>query len=207
MDEVRQANGAERMADGDNAVRRRDGSLARRIARQLGFADLMAVLMVAATAMSAFATWRMAALTRTLLAVSARPYIGVAGVSFDTTRADIPRVRVEFRNFGHIYATDGVVRVRMLVDGKRLPRQSGAATTLNVGMVSPTVPHLFYRSVPNGIYSAVVDGRAKMVVRNMVHYRGPDQREFCYNEFFTYDPEAGGFVSIGGDDHCGEDVY
>ena len=195
-------------ADGDEAELRRDErSLARRISRALRFADLMAVLMVGATAMSAFATWRMASLTQTLFAVSERPYVGVTEVSFDSGRANATRVRVDFRNFSHVYATDGVARVWILIDGKRLRHRGGGTSTMNVGMISPTVPHFLYRSLPHDIYNAVIDGQAKIVVRSKIIYRGPDQREFCYNEFFTYDDQADGFVSVGGDDRCGRAIY
>jgi hypothetical protein len=194
--------------DNDEAELRRDErSLVQRISRALRFADLMAVMMVGATAMSAFATWRMASLTQTLFAVTERPYVGVARVSFEPGRDNTTRVRLDFRNFSHVYATDGVARIWIMIDGKRLRHHEGAARTMNVGMISPTVPHFLYRSLPTAVYDSIINGQAKIVVRGKIIYRGPDQREFCYNEYFTYDDQADGFVSAGGDDRCGGVIY
>ena len=200
------AAGADAAFD-DAGLTRGERSIVRRISRALKFADFMGVLMVAATLMSAFATWRTASVTETLFAVSERPYVGTQEISFDSVRDTMARLRVDFRNFGHVSATDGVIRVWILIDGKRLPHQRGGASTINVGMISPSAPHLVYRFVPDKIYNAVVDGEAKMVVQTEVVYRGPDQREFCYHELQTYDDRAGAFVSTGGNDRCGGDIY
>jgi hypothetical protein len=191
----------------DAGLTRGERSIIRRISEALKFADFMGVLMVAATLMSAFATWRTASLTETLFTISERPYVGIQEASFDSVRGDMARLRVDFRNFGHVSATDGVARVWILINGKRLPHQRGGASTINVGMISPNVPHIAYRFLPNKIYNAVVDGNAKMVVQTAIIYRGPDQREFCYHELQTYDDRAGAFVSTGGDDRCGGAIY
>jgi hypothetical protein len=58
-------------------------SLVRRLSRALRFADLMALLMVAATGLSAFATWRTAEMTNRIFAVAERPYVGIQHVSLE----------------------------------------------------------------------------------------------------------------------------
>jgi hypothetical protein len=194
-------------AANDRGLTRGERSVVQRVSEALKVADLLGFLMVAATLMSAFATWRMASITGMLFVVAERPYVGIQEISLDPVRANMARLRVDFRNFGHVSATDGVARVWILIDGKELKHQRGGATTINVGMVSPSVPHLSYRFVPQNVYDAVMDGRAKMVVQCEIIYRGPDQREFCYHELLTYDDQAGAFVSTGGNDHCGSAIY
>src|SRR5581483_8608200 len=79
-------------------------SALRKIAGYLGFADLMAVLMVLATGFSAFATWRTATIAYELLTSSERPYFGVRDVTLDRSHPDEPRIYVDYRNFGHVPA-------------------------------------------------------------------------------------------------------
>src|SRR6266849_6901308 len=129
---------------------RGERSLIRRFSEALRFADFMALLMVAATAFSAFATWRTAQVTNLLFSIAERPYIGVQRTTFDSIGADAARVTIDFRNFGQVSATDGVATIRLLVDGTPLER--GTAATINVGMVSPTVPHLYSSYIPADIY-------------------------------------------------------
>ncbi|MGH7934716.1 MAG: hypothetical protein ACREQN_16355 [Candidatus Binataceae bacterium] len=190
---------------GGEELTRGERSLLRRVSRALKFADFMAVLMVFATAFSAFATWRTATVTNLLFSVSERPYVGIERVRFDSITNKNARLMVDLRNFGKISATDGVVVTRLLVDGH--PMQSGLANTVNVGMVSPNVPQLFFRFVPGNVYHAISIGSARFVVHVIVAYRGPDHREFCYNELMTYDARARAFASSGGSDRCGAAVY
>src|SRR5260370_13444292 len=95
---------------------RGERSLIKRFSEVLRFADFMAVLMVAATAFSAFATWRTAQVTNLLFSIAERPYIGVQRTTFDSIGADAARVTIDFRHFGQGSATDGVAPIRLLVD-------------------------------------------------------------------------------------------
>ncbi len=178
---------------------RGERSLIRRFSEALRFADFMALLMVAATAFSAFATWRTAQVTNLL------SYIGVQRTTFDSIGADAARVTIDFRNFGQVSATDGVATIRLLVDGTPLER--GTAATINVGMVSPTVPHLYSSYVPADIYRKILDGKARLVVQTSITYRGPDGRQFCYHESNTYDHRTNAFGPSGGSDKCGDAIY
>ncbi|MGH8013196.1 MAG: hypothetical protein ACREQ4_11910 [Candidatus Binataceae bacterium] len=81
------------------------------------------------------------------------------------------------------------------------------AATVNVGMLSPTVPQRMFRFVPASVYHTIVNGGARFVVHVVVSYRGPDQREFCHNELMTCDWRAQAFSSSGGRDRCGGEVY
>lgn len=197
-------------------------TLARRLTGVLRFTDLMTALMVAATAFSAFATWQTAKVTSLLFSVAERPYIGVLDIHFETaghwsnsalSGGDVLRkdgdahLVVDCRNFGHVQATDGVARVRVLIDGHALSHQAGSFAINNIGMVSPSAPHLIYRFIPAAIYRAVSAGHARMVVQVMFNYRGPSEREFCYNETMTYEPHANQFIASGGSDHCADAVY
>ena len=100
---------------------RRERSLIGQLAEILKFADLMAIMMVLATAFSALATWRTASITNMLVSIAERPYIGVQRVAFDTVESDgSGRLLIDCRNFGHVSGSDGVVRIRLVVDGKTI---------------------------------------------------------------------------------------
>jgi hypothetical protein len=184
---------------------RGERSLIRRFSEVLRFADFMAVLMVAATAFSAFATWRTAQVTNLLFSIAERPYIGIERMTFDSIGSDAARLTIDFRNFGQVSATDGVATIRLLVDGTPLER--GTAATVNVGMVSPTVPHLYSSYVPVDIYRKILQRKALLVVQTSITYRGPDGRQFCYHESNTYDHRANVFSPSGGGDKCGDALF
>jgi hypothetical protein len=177
-----------------------------RLYNVLRFNDFMTVMMVAATAFSAFATWRTARVTNLLFAVGERPYIGVEQVTVDTIEADFARVVVDCRNFGHVAATGGVARVGVRIDGKTLPTETTAQTE-NIGIVSPTVPHRIFRFVPKVLYDQVREGRSRMIVHVLFNYLGPDRRQFCYSELMSYDKRSASFISNGGSDQCDGQVY
>jgi hypothetical protein len=183
---------------------RGERSLIRRFSEVLQFADFMALLMVAATAFSAFATWRTAQVTNLLFSIAERPYIGIERMTFDSIGSDAARLTIDFRNFGQVSATDGVATIRELIDG--MPLESGTAA-VKVGMVSPTVPHLYFSYVPADIYQKILQGKARLVVQTSVTYRGPDGRQFCYHESNTYDRRANVFSASGGSDKCGDAIY
>ena len=122
----------------------------------------MALLMVAATAFSAFATWRTAEVTNRMFAVEERPFVGVKRVFFERGRTSNPRAVVEYRNFGKIPAGGAIVTVTAMADGKRVTELPNAMSWLSVGMLSPNVPHFFYRYLPLGTYQAVVPVGARL---------------------------------------------
>ena len=178
-----------------------------RLSDVLRFTDFMTAMMVIATAFSAFATWRTARVTDLLFTIAERPYIGAEGVVVDAIDADFARLVIDCRNFGQVSATGGVARVGVVIDGKSLPKEPGASAIENIGIVSPTVPHLIFRFVPMGLFSRVRDGRSRMIVHISFDYRGPDQRQFCYSELMTYDRRLAGFVPSGGSDQCDGEIY
>jgi hypothetical protein len=178
-----------------------------RLSNVLRFNDFMTFMMVIATALSAFATWRTAHITNLLFAVAERPYIGIEKVSLDGTFGDLARVAIDCRNFGNVSATRGVARVTIKIDGKELPQETDANATNNIGMVSPSVPQLIFRFVPIDLYRKVSSGQSRMVVHVLFTYRGPDRREFCYDQLMIYDRRSASFISSGGTDRCGGHNY
>jgi hypothetical protein len=186
---------------------RGERKVVQRLADVLRFNDFMTVMMVIATALSAFATWRTAHVTNLLFTIAERPYIGVDRVAVDSVDAEFARVVIECRNFGQVSATGGVARVSVFIDGKLLLKAIGGAAIENVGIVSPTVPHPVFRFVPISLFNAVREGHSRMIVRVAFDYRGPDQRQFCYRESMTYDRRLASFVPSGGSDQCGAEIY
>ena len=101
-----------------------------RLTRILRFTDLVAILLVLGTGFQAFANWRIYLVSDQILRVSYRPYLGVQHVGLDISDPRIPKVVVEYRNYGPIAAENVVLRRWTTIDGKPLagpvPRQSKA---------------------------------------------------------------------------------
>jgi len=178
-----------------------------RVSNVLRFTDFMTAMMVMATFLSAYATWRTAQVTNLLFTVAERPYMGVEEVTVDSIDKEFARVVVDCRNFGQVQATNGVGRIAVTVDGKALPNENTAADTDNFGIVSPTVPHRIFRFVPKSLYEEVREGRSRMIVHIEFDYRGPDQRQFCYEKLFSYDSRSADFIPNGGNDRCDGEIY
>src|ERR1700676_3668879 len=137
---------AERGEDGkrEQRIEAQEREILRTERRILTVADFMALLMVAATAFTAIATYRTYQVSELIFAISDRPFIGVQKVSFERTDTEQPAIVVDFRNFGPIPADDAIVTVTPALDGKPVPPHDGETSVSNQGVVSPGVPHFFY---------------------------------------------------------------
>lgn len=187
---------------------RGETSLIRRLTEVLRFADFMAVLMVLATAFSAFATWRTAQVTSHIFAIEERPFIGVEQVTFEQGHTANPRVVVDYRNFGKIPAVGAIITVAALADGKRVADLPNEMSSISAGVLSPGVPHFFYRYLPPAVYKAAVDGKATLMLHIHAEYKGAAEQPFCYSERVVYDYRSTVFRSAGGTDRCNHtDVF
>jgi len=177
--------------------------------RILTVADFMALLMVAATAFTALATWRTYQVSQLIFAVSDRPFIGVQKVSFERTDTEQPAIVVDFRNFGPIPADDAIITVTPLLDGKPLAPHDGEMSVSNQGVVSPGVPHFFYVFLIPEEYKKAISGAERLMVRINVDYKSPSlERRYCYLEKLFYDFRTSTFRHAGGSTHCGNtDVF
>jgi hypothetical protein len=182
-----------------SGLSRRERSMLGRISQFLGVADVMALLMVAATAFSAIATWRTADIATALYMAAERPYLGVEQVRLDRSRAGDPRVVVEYHNFGSLSADDVVITGRLAVDGRTL---TGQKWTKNAGIVSPSVPHFLLFHGPPQVYPAVMSGRSKFVVEVEATYSGAASSRLCYLERFVYLSDSDTFDVDGGTSRC-----
>jgi hypothetical protein len=177
--------------------------------RILTVADFMALMMVAATAFTALATWRTYKVSELIFAISDRPFIGVQKVSFERTDSELPAIVVDFRNFGPIPADDAIVSVTALLGGKPIPSHDGEMPDGNQGVVSPEVPHFFYVFMLPEEYKKAVSGAARLMVRISIEYKGPAlDRRFCYFKKVFYDYHTMTFRPAGGSSTCGNtDVF
>jgi len=180
------------------------GSAARKllstIASTLQITDLIALMMVFATALSAYATWKTAQITKEILLTSQRPYIGTESVNLvDTTS---PRVVAELRNFGSVQAEHAVISIVLLVNGKALPFDSEPQRQQAPVVLSPAVPHRFYRHLSADTYHEAVQGKADLVVEILVRYRGPRGDEHCYLSHDRFDPIDDFFYPVRGSVSC-----
>ena len=183
-------------------------SLMRRLTEVLRFADFMALLMVAATAFSAYAAWRTAQVTSHIFALEERPFVGLEGVTFEQGDTPNPRAVVEYRNFGKIPASGAIVTVVALADGKRIADMPNEMTSVSAGVLSPGVPHFFYTYFPVDTYKSVVTGKARLMLHVRAEYKGAGGEPFCYTERVVFDYRSAGFRPVGGTDRCRQsDIY
>jgi len=183
-------------------------SLMRRLTEVLRFADFMALLMVAATAFSAYAAWRTAQVTSHIFALEERPFVGVERVAFEQGDTANPRAVVEYRNFGKIPANGALITVVALANGKRVADMPNEMSSISAGVLSHGVPHFFYSYFPPDTYKSIVTGKASLMLQVHVEYRGPGAEPFCYSERMAFDYRAAGFRPAGGTDRCsGSDIY
>jgi hypothetical protein len=189
-EKVEEGNGMGELSGGDR-------SILRKLTSFMEFADLMALLMVAATAFSGYATWRTATIAGELLMSSERPYFGVEGVNLDRSFADDPRVFVEYRNFGHVPADEVNLQAMMFIDDQPLD-----SNTKNVGILSPNVPHHIYFHIPRDRFALVAAGHTTLSMQIHAWYRSASGRVFCYRERFVYMRDSGIFEISGGSSRC-----
>jgi hypothetical protein len=183
-------------------------SLMRRLTEVLRFADFMALLMVAATAFSAYAAWRTAQVTSHIFAVEERPFIGIQGVTFEQGDTPNPRAVVEYRNFGKIPASGAIVTVVALADGKRIADMPNEMSSISAGVLSPSVPHFFYTYFPVDTYKSIASGKVSLMLKMRAEYKGAGKEPFCYSERVVFDYRSAGFRPAGGTDRCGQsDIY
>jgi hypothetical protein len=198
----------ERQAPTTDHLTPAEKSLMRRLTEVLRFADFMALLMVAATAFSAYAAWRTAQVTSHIFALEDRPFIGIERVTFEQGDTFTPRAVVEYRNFGKIPAGGAIISVVALADGKQVPEIPNEMSSMSVGVLSPSVPHFFYRYLPVDTYKAIVSGKEGLMLEVRAEYKGPGGEAFCYSERVVFDYRSAGFRPAGGTDRCRQsDIY
>jgi hypothetical protein len=64
-------------------------------------------------------------------------------------------------------------------------------------MLSPAVPHRFYRHITADTYRNVVQGKTNLVVETQVRYRGPRGDKHCYLMRDSYNHIDSYFLSLG----------
>lgn len=179
-------------------------NLVRSVTSALEVTDFIAVMMVFATALSAYATWRTAQVTKQILLISQRPYIGTESMNLiDDTN---PRVLIDLRNFGTVQAEDTVVNVVLRINGKVLPRDSEPQQPGAPVVFSPGVPHRFFRHMTSDMYRDAVQGKINLVVETQVRYSGPQGDKHCYLARDSYDNVDNVFYSQRGSLSCNDQV-
>ena len=174
-------------------------NLLKRIATALEITDLIALMMVLVTGLSAYATWKTAQVTNQILLTSQRPYVGVESV--DLVNEANPKVVVDVRNFGNVQAEDATISIVLKIDGKALSGDSQSLQHTPI-VSSPAVPHRFYRHLGADTYRDVVQGKTSLVAQIYVRYRGPRGDEHCYLARHGYDYIDRDFYPDGGSLGC-----
>jgi hypothetical protein len=92
-------------------------NLLKQIASALEITNLIALMMVFVTGLSAYATCKTAQVTNEILRTSQLPYIGIESVNFVETN---PKLVVDLRNFGTVQAEDAMISIVLKVNGRAL---------------------------------------------------------------------------------------
>ncbi len=166
-------------------------ALRRTIVSALEITDLIALTMVLATALSAYATWKTEQVTNQILLISQRPYIGLESIKLVGNTN--PKVVEELRNFGTVQAEQIRVSIALRVDGDALSGDSEPQRQVDPLVFSPGVPHRFYRHITLDTYHGAVQGKMNLVIETQVRYRGPRGDEHCYLTVDNYDRADGVF--------------
>jgi hypothetical protein len=175
-----------RVRDPDDASERAaTRNLLKRIASALEITDLIALMMVLVTGLSAYATWKTAQVTNEILLTSQRPYIGTESINF--TDETSPKIVADLRNFGTVQAQDAVISIVLKVSGKALSSDSEPQQGDTPIVLSPAVPHHFYRHMTADTYRDVVQVKTNLVVEIGVRYQGQRGDEHCYLTRHSYD--------------------
>lgn len=178
-------------------------SLLRRLVEVLRFLDLMTLLMVAATVLSAIATWRSSQIAHQILRSAYRPYVGVREMKLDLSNPTKPQVRIEILNFGTIPAEKMVLSVSKTVDGKPVPDFEGVPeVVVPVGVLTPSAPDDFGSLLPIHYLQPVVDGKSQLSVRVRTTYNDAANNHYCYDETFGYFAPTARFSPAHGSDEC-----
>jgi hypothetical protein len=86
-----------------------------------------------------------------------------------------------------VQAEDALIRIILKVNGKALSSDSEPQQQDTPIVLSPAVPHHFYRHITADTYRDVVRGKTNLVVEIRVRYRGPRGDEHCYLTRHGYD--------------------
>ncbi|MFI5352022.1 MAG: hypothetical protein ACHQZS_03590 [Candidatus Binatales bacterium] len=178
-------------------------SLLGRLSNLVAVTDVMAIMMVLATVLSAYATWRASRISSLLFLVSERPYIGVERLALERPDHGGARLVIDYRNFGHVQATETVLTAQVMVDGKEVGESDERGRIVRAGIISPQVPNHLYSYFADDLYQGILAGKSPVVVTLNVDYRGPAGEKFCDYERFTYDYRSAWFGSDGGSTDCG----
>lgn len=175
-------------------------TLLRTLVGALEITDLLALMMVFATALSAYATWKTQQVTNQILLISQRPYIGLEAINLVGNTN--PKVVEDLRNFGAVQAGQTRVSIVLRVNedalsGDSEPQQQDAPLVF-----SPGVPHRFYRHITSDTYRDAVQGKVNLVIETQVRYKGPLGDEHCYLTVYRYDHADGVFCPQRGSLSC-----
>ncbi|HLW71202.1 MAG TPA: hypothetical protein VKS22_11345 [Candidatus Binataceae bacterium] len=166
---------------------------------RLNLADFMAVLMVAATAFSAFATWRTASIANAIYAAAERAYFGLESTTLDASRPGHPRVVIDYRNLGDVSATNLKIIWRLIIDGEEVKSTTKIITP---GILSPGTQHLFRMPIPPAAYASIVAGKSSLEVQIAAAYNNLRGNPLCYMAKLVYDAEEKDFDITNGTLDC-----
>jgi hypothetical protein len=178
-------------------------SLLMRILGVLRLQDLMTLMMVAATVLSAVATWRSTQIAHQILRSAYRPYVGVREMKLDSSNPERLVVRIEILNFGSIPAENMVLNVSKTIDGRPFSDLGSVPDiALPIGVLTPSTPDYYNSFLPGGYLGAIVDGHSQFKVRVRTTYADASRNRYCYDETFAYFAPTARFSPFHGTGEC-----
>jgi hypothetical protein len=142
----------------------------------LEITDLLALMMVFATALSTYSTWRTQQVTNQIVLISLRPYIGLESIKF--VGITNPRVVEGLRNFSTVQAEQTRVSIALGVSEDAL---SGDSEHKRVRWCSRRGYRIVSSVTSLQIPTAVrLEGKVNLVIETQVRDKGPLGDEHCY---------------------------
>lgn len=100
-----------------------------------------------------------------------------------------------------------MISIVLIRDGKALPGDSEPQRQQAPVVLSPGVPHRFYRHLSADIYRGAVQSKAALVVETQVLYRAPRGDEHCYLSRDRFDPIDDFFYPERGSLSCDQEAH
>ncbi|MGH7840466.1 MAG: hypothetical protein ACREQT_02985, partial [Candidatus Binataceae bacterium] len=171
----------------------------RRLLSEVELADFMAIMMVLATALSAYATWRTSSIANAIYLASERAYFGIESATLDDSQPGDPRVTVDYRNFGNVSGTNVKLLRRLFIDGAEVKSSTKISTP---GILSPEAPHLLYIHIPPSAYAAIKAGKSSLEIQIAAKYTNLRLQPLCYMAHRVFDAREKDFDVNGGTLDC-----
>ena len=178
----------------------------RSLRRLIGTQEFLTILMVIAALSSAVATWK----ATKIISRGERPILGVESINLTQDKASRPYVAINYRNYGGEQARESVLEAWVAIDGQLASfdplKPDDRKVRLQLGILSPMVPHLIAAYFKPEALRAIREGRSELKAMISIVYKDLGGVAYCYRMAFRYFAPADTFYPAGGSDDCRQEL-